>query len=46
MTQPAEAEEAEYCNQCGQELIELDIRRLPKLGCTTARFGLQYDAPD
>ena len=43
MTQPADAEEAERCHQCGQELIELENRGKRLVGCLTCNLWAAAD---
>jgi hypothetical protein len=35
MNSPTESEKAERCNQCGQEIIEIDNGGMRLIGCLT-----------
>lgn len=43
MTPPAETEGANRCNQCGQELIEIDNRGERLVGCLTCNLWTAAD---
>jgi hypothetical protein len=43
MTPPAETEGADRCNQCGQQVIEIDNRGMRLVGCLTCNLWAAAD---